>query len=123
SGDRADNADGVEISQSGHVFDEQHQQHRHDRGQSHAKAGNTPAVKPLKYSRNLTVTRHEELDCDKVDNRSVDGGKKKRAEYDADDEAECVTEHAADENLSHIAQHVIAHALRAQGVDVAVDNC
>ena len=34
----------------------------------------------------------------------------------------CRPERAADENLAHVAQHVIAHAARAGRVDVAIDD-
>src|SRR5205823_13884913 len=46
--------------------------------------------------------------------------------YDANNDAESMSEggpeRAADEDFSYVAQHVIAHTLRARSVNVAVDG-
>ena len=115
-GDRADDADRVEIGQAGHVFDENDEQHRDDGGEQHAGARHAPFVEALEDRRQLAVARHEELDHDKIDNRGVDGGEEQQGEDDADDETEGMTERgpecAADKNFAHVTQHVVAHAFR-----------
>src|SRR5439155_10282884 len=59
-------------------------------------------------------------------NRGVRRREQQQGEYDANNYAESVSERgpkrAAHENLSHVAQHIIAHTLSPGRVDVAVDG-
>ncbi len=93
-------------------------------GKQHAGAGHTPFVESLENVRQLAVARHEELNGDKINNRGVDGGEQKQRENNTDDDGENVTERsaerAADKNLSHVTQHVVADAFSAGCIDVAV---
>ncbi len=77
-GNGADDADGIEIGEAGHVFDDNDEQHRNDRGEQHAGAGYAPFVKTLKDCRQLAIARHQELDRDQIDDGGVDRGEKEQ---------------------------------------------
>src|SRR5437667_1646897 len=107
-------------------FDHDHEQHWDESSEQHSRAWYAPFVETLENVRELAVARHEELYRDKIDNRGVRGREKQETENDTDEKTECVTrrgaKRAANKHLAHVTQHVIAHALRIWGVDVAIDN-
>ena len=125
-GDRADDTNSIQISQTGHVFDGDDEQHRHQRGQQGRGVRNAPVIQFLENLWQLAVARHEELDRDKIDNRGVGSGEKQQTKNNTDDDGEKVSESrshgATDKDLAHITQHVIAHAFRTWRVHVAIHN-
>src|ERR1051326_1086697 len=123
-GDGADDTNGVEVCQAGHVFDQYYEEHWNDCGNDHPSAWDAKFVQLLENGRQLAIARHQELDGDEIDNRSVYRREQEASHDEANQPRRNVAhgraEGMADKYLGHITEHVIADTRMSRSVHVAV---